>query len=190
MAYINGTVSVIPGIYFAGIGEGWEVFFNGKLILSELHLSETVRIRERRKWNDVSFPVDGSFVVPGTDILAIRIVGDPTYRGTGLYYTSAPIYIDNYRNIETRRFDYLYIFLCGFFVFTGIYYLPVYEVIYFHLWNRQKKPRGSVPIGNILIGMTICYLCGAFDVLYNTFFKDNVLKLRVPPCTPWLILIH
>ncbi|MDR2596607.1 MAG: response regulator [Treponema sp.] len=290
MAYINGTVSVIPGIYFAGLGEGWEVYFNGKLILSELHLSETGRIRERRTWNDVSFPVDGSFVIPGTNILAVRILGDPTYRGTGLYYTSAPIYMDNYRNIETRRINYLYIFLCGFFAFTGIYYMmlflsvkkkieifnlyfglfsilicvyivslqglinslfynsdisrrlefgslmmaiPIfgmflealgrgettkisrgylafssflcltqtffcrqygeeviiiwnvitmiyasyllfYEVIYFHFWNRKKlKSGGSMPIGNILIGMVICYLCGAFDFLHNTFFKDN-----------------
>jgi len=290
MAYINGTVSVIPGIYFAGIGEGWEVYFNGKLILSELHMNETIRIRERRTWNDVSFPVDGSFVVPGANILAVRILGDPTYRGTGLYYTSAPIYMDNYRNIETRRFDYLYIFLCGFFAFTGIYYvmlflsvkkrteifnlyfgifsnlicvyivslnglinslvynsdisrrlefgsllmaIPVfgmflealgrgkttkisrgylafsfflcvtqaifcsqygeeiiliwnvitmiyasyllfYEIIYFHLWKGQGHDfEGRVPIDNILIGMMICYLCGAYDFIHNTFFKDN-----------------
>jgi CheY-like chemotaxis protein len=296
MAFINGIVSVIPGIYFAGIGESWEAYFNGKLILSELHLNETGRIRERRTWNDVSFPVDGSFVLPGTNILALRILGDPTYRGTGLYYSSAPIYMDNYRNIESRRFDYLYIFLCGFFAFTGLYflmlffsvkkktevfnlyfgifsillcvyivslqglinslisnsdisrhlefgslmlaipvfgmflealgrekitkisrgymacsfflcltqtffclqygeeviiiwnvitmiyasYLLVYEIIYFNIWNKHRtkvlktQVRESVPIGNILIGMVICYLCGVFDFLHNTFYKDNI----------------
>jgi len=313
MAFINGIVSVIPGIYFAGIGESWEVYFNGKLILSEMHLDKTGRIRERRTWNDVSFPVDGSFFLPGTNILALRIMGDPTYRGTGLYYSSAPIYMDNYRNIESGRFDYLYIFLYGFFAFTGIYYLMlffsvnkktevfnlyfgifsillcvynaslhgminslipnsdiskrlefgsmmlaipvfgmflealgrekttkisrgymacsffialtqalfcrqygeeiniiwnvitgiyvtyllVYEVIYFHLWKRQRtkvlktkvlktkvfKTRvlGSeagkappLPIGNILIGMVICYLCGVFDILHNMLLNDNI----------------
>jgi signal transduction histidine kinase/CheY-like chemotaxis protein len=297
MAYINGIISVIPGIYFAGIGESWEVYFNGKLILSEMYLSETGRIRERRTWNEVSFPVDGSFVLSGTNILALRILGDPTYRGTGLYYSSAPIYMDNYRNIESRRFDYLYIFLCGLFAFTGLYflmlffsikkkaeifylyfgifsilicvyivslqglinslisnsdisrrlefgslilaipifgmflealgrgkttkisrsymacsfflcltqtffclqygeeiiiiwnvitmiytsYLLVYEVIYFHFWKRQKEnfweaiPAKSqtLPIGNILVGMCLCYFCGAFDILHNMFFKDN-----------------
>jgi signal transduction histidine kinase/DNA-binding response OmpR family regulator len=299
MAFINGTVSVIPGIYFAGIGESWEVYFNGKLIISEMRLDEKGRIRERRTWNDVSFPVDGSFVLPGTNILAVRIMGDPTYRGTGLYYSSAPIYMDNYRNIESGRFDYLYIFLYGFFAFTGIYYLMlffsvkkktevfnlyfgifsillgvyivclqelinslfpnsdiskrlefgslmlaipifgmflealgrmgkttkisqsymacsfficltqalfcrqygeevnviwniitgiyvtyllVYEVIYFNIWSRQRtKVPGSdagkapaLPIGNILAGMVICYLCGVFDILYNTISKNNI----------------
>jgi hypothetical protein len=59
MAYINGTVSVIPGIYFAGIGEAWEVFFNGKLILSELHLSAVGTV-QRRIGND------GKGANPGT----------------------------------------------------------------------------------------------------------------------------
>jgi len=299
MSYINGIVSVIPGFYFAGIGESWEVYFNGKLILSEMYLDKTGKIREHRTWNDVSFPVDGSFVLPGINILAVRILGDPTCKGTGLYYSSAPIYMDNYKNIDSGRVDYLYIFLCGFFAFTGIYYLMlffsvkkkteifnlyfgifsillcvyivslqglinslipnsniskrmefgsmmmaipifglflealgrkgestkisrgytacsflicltqvlfcrqygeeiniiwnvitglyvtyllVYEVIYFHLWNKHKaKVLGNntgkapdLPIGNILAGMVICYLCGVFDILHNMLLKDNV----------------
>jgi len=309
MAFLDGNVSVVPGFYFAGIGENWEVYFNGKLILSEMHLDETGRIKERRTWNAVSFPVDGALVRPGTNILALRILGDPTYRGTGLYFSSAPIYMENYRNIESGRFIYLYIFLCGFFAFTGIYYLmlffsvkkktevfnlyfgifsillgvyivclqelinslipnsdiskrlefgslmlaiPIfgmflealgrkgettkisrgylafsfficltqtffcrqygeevnviwnvitgvyvtyllfYEVLYFHLWKRQRtkvlktQVLGTIvpgsnagkapdlPIDNILIGMVICYLCGVFDILYNTILKNNV----------------
>jgi len=319
MKFLNGNISVVPGFYFAGIGENWEVYFNGKLILSEMHLDETGRIKERRTWNAVSFPVDGALVYPGTNILALRILGDPTYRGTGLYFSSAPIYMENYKNIESGHFDYLYIFLCGFFAFTGLYYLmlffsvqekteifnlyfgifsillgvyivclqelinslipnsdiskrlefgslmlaiPIfgmflealgrkgettkisrgylafsfficltqtffcrqygeeinviwnvitgvyvtyllfYEVLYFHLWKRQrtkvlktKVPETKVlrtkvletlvtgsdagkapdlPIDNILIGMVICYLCGVFDILYNTILKNNV----------------
>jgi len=299
MAFLDGNTSVVPGFFFAGIGESWEVYFNGKLILSEMHLDEKGRIKERRTWNDVSFPVDGALFRPGTNILALRILGDPTYRGTGLDYSSAPVYMDDYRNIESGRFDYLYTFLCGFFAFTGIYYLmlffsvkkrtevfnlyfgifsiligvyivslqalintlipnsdiskrlgfgsvmlaiPIfgmflealgrkgettkisrgylafsfflcltqtffcrqygeeviliwnilagiyvtyllfYEIIYFHLWRRQRvtflendagKPP-ALPIDNILIGMVICYLCGVFDILYNTIFKNSV----------------
>jgi signal transduction histidine kinase/ActR/RegA family two-component response regulator/HPt (histidine-containing phosphotransfer) domain-containing protein len=319
MAFLDGNISVVPGFYFAGIGESWEVYFNGKLVLSEMRLDEKGRIKERRTWNAVSFPVDGALVHPGTNILALRILGDSTYRGTGLYFSSAPIYMENYRNIESGRFNYLYIFLCGFFAFTGLYYLmlffsvkkktevfnlyfgifsillgvyivclqelinslipnsdiskrlefgslmlaiPIfgmflealgrkgettkisrgylalsfficltqilfcrqygeevnviwnvitgvyvtyllfYEVLYFHLWKRQrnkvlntKVPETQVlrtkvlntlvpgsnagkapdlPIDNILIGMVICYLCGVFDILYNTILKNNV----------------
>jgi signal transduction histidine kinase/CheY-like chemotaxis protein len=38
---------------------------------------------------------------------------------------------------------------------------------------NRNKDKGSVPIDSILIGMAICYLCGAFDFIHNTFFKDN-----------------
>jgi len=298
MAFLDGNISVVPGFFFSGIGENWEVYFNGKLILSEMHLDETGRIRERRTLRDVSFPLDGALVSPGTNILALRILGDPTYRGTGPYYSSAPMYMEDYRIIEGERNDFLRIFLCGFFAFTGIYhlmlflsvrkrtemfnlyfgifsillciysisilwvinslipnsdisvrmeygsmmlsiplfgmffealgrgkttrisqgylacsillcltqilfcaqygeevirvwdvitmiyvtYLLVNEVIYFHLWNRQKgKFLGSdtgeaqsLPIGNILAGMVICYLCGLFDILYILFFGDSI----------------
>jgi len=303
MAFLNGNISVVPGLYFAGLGENWEVYFNGKLILSQMHLDETGRIRERRTWRDVCFPFDGALVHPGTNILALRILGDPTYRGTGAYYSTAPMYMEDYRIIEGGRNDFLRIFLCGFFAFTGIYhlmqffsvrkktemfnlyfgifsillciynismlwvinslipntditirmeygsmmmsipffgmffealgrgkttrisqgylacsfllcmtqilfcaqygeeiiriwdiitmvyvtYLLVNEVIYYHLWNRQRtkvlkgKFLGSdtgeaqfLPIGNILVGMVICYLCGLFDILYILFFGDSI----------------
>jgi len=299
MAFLDGRItSVVPGIFFAGIGENWEVYFNGILILSQMHLDETGRIRERRTWRDVYFPFDGALVRPGTNILALRILGDPTYRGTGPYYSTAPMYMEDYRIIEEGRNDFLRIFLCGFFAFTGIYYmmlffsvkkktevfnlyfgifsillciynisilrvinslipnsdistrmeygsmmlsiplfgmffealgrgkttkisrgylvcsfllcltqilfcvqygeelikvwdvitmvyvtyLLVYEVIYFHLWNRQRgKFLGSdtgeaqsVPMGNILIGMVICYLCGLFDILHILFYSDSI----------------
>jgi len=299
MAFLDGRItSVVPGIFFAGIGENWEVYFNGILILSEMHLDEKGRIRERRTWRDVYFPFDGALVHPGTNILALRILGDPAYRGTGPYYSTAPMYMEDYRIIERGRNDFLRIFLCGFFAFTGIYYLMlffsvkkkteifnlyfalfsillciynvsilwvinslipntdisirmeygsmmlsipvfgmffealgrgkttkisrgylacsfllcltqiffcaqygeeviriwdtitmvyvtyllVYEVIYFHLWNRQKgKFLGSntgesqpLPIGNILVGMVICYVCGLFDILYILFYGDSI----------------
>jgi len=299
MAFLDGRItSVVPGIFFAGIGENWEVYFNGILILSQMHLDETGRIRERRTWRDVYFPFDGAFVRPGTNILALRILGDPTYRGTGPYYSTAPIYIEDYRIIEEGRNDFLRIFLCGFFAFTGIYYLMlffsvkkktevfnlyfgifsillciynisilrvinslipnsdistrmeygsmmlsiplfgmffealgrgkttrisqgylacsfllcltqilfcvqygeevikvwdvitmiyvtyllVYEVLYFHIWNMERKKFwGSdigevqaLPIGNILVGMVICYLCGLFDILHILFYSDSI----------------
>jgi len=298
MAFLDGNISVVPGIFFAGIGESWEIYFNGELILSEMYLDETGRIRERRTWRDVYFPLDSVLVHPGTNILALRIMGDPTYRGTGPYFSTAPMYMDDYRIIEGGRNDFLRIFLCGFFAFTGIYhlmlffsvkkktemfnfyfgtfsiflciysisilwvinslipnsdisvrmeygsmmlsipffgmffealgrgkttkvsqgylvcssllcltqilfcaqygediikvwdiitgvyvtYLLIYEVIYFHLWGRQNgeyyvSNTGEaqfLPIGNILVGMVICYLCGLFDILHILFYSDSI----------------
>jgi signal transduction histidine kinase/CheY-like chemotaxis protein len=293
MAFLAGNNMAVPGFFFAGIGENWEVYFNGKLIISQMHTDETGRIMERRTWRDVCFPVDTSLVLPGTNILALRILGDPTYKGTGLFYSEAPLYMEDYRVIDGRRFNYLYIALCGIFAYTGIYYvmlffsvkkkselfnlyfgifsillcvysvsvdgmskllvpnsdissrlelgsnilsisalgifietlirgkitkismgylaaclfmcltqmffclqygeelitiwdavtmfyvtyLLVYDVIYFHFWDRQKEEKADLPIGSILIGIIIGYICGLIDILDNIFFLNSISEL-------------
>ena len=48
MEILNGNLSVIPGISLAHIGENWEIFFNGKLVRSEMHLDEAGRMKSRR----------------------------------------------------------------------------------------------------------------------------------------------
>ena len=126
IAFLDGSLSIVPGLFFAGIGENWEIFFNGKLVRSEMHLDEKGRIKERRSWYNVYFPLDSSLVVPGTNILTLRILGDPTYTGTGLFFQKAPVFLDDYRIIQGRQFNLLKIVLCAIFAFTGIYYLTLY----------------------------------------------------------------
>jgi len=126
IAFLDGSLSIVPGLFFAGIGENWEIFFNGKLVRTEMHLDEKGRIKERRSWYNVYFPLDSSLVVLGTNILTLRILGDPTYTGTGLFFQKAPVYLDDYRIIQGRQFNLLKIVLCAIFAFTGIYYLTLY----------------------------------------------------------------
>jgi signal transduction histidine kinase/DNA-binding NarL/FixJ family response regulator/HPt (histidine-containing phosphotransfer) domain-containing protein len=163
MAFLNGNTSVVPGIFFAGIGENWEVYFNGKLIISQMRLDETGKIMERRTWRNVYFPLDSSLVLPGTNILALRILGDPTYRGTGLFYSAAPMYMDDYRVIEGRRLDFLLIALCGIFAFIGIYYLVLF-------FSVKKKPE----IFNLYFGLFSILLC-----IYN-FTIQGMVDLLIP----------
>jgi signal transduction histidine kinase/DNA-binding NarL/FixJ family response regulator/HPt (histidine-containing phosphotransfer) domain-containing protein len=163
MAFLDGNISVVPGIFFAGIGENWEVYFNGKLIISQMHPDETGRIKERRTWRNVYFPLDSSLVVPGTNILALRILGDPTYRGTGLFYSAAPMYMDDYRVIEGRRLDFLLIALCGIFAFIGIYYLVLF-------FSVKKKTE----IFNLYFGIFSILLC-----IYN-FTIQGMVDLLIP----------
>ncbi|MDR0447758.1 MAG: winged helix-turn-helix domain-containing protein [Treponema sp.] len=135
IAYLNrepGTV--LPGINFASIGENWEIFLNGKLIRSEMHLDEQGQLKTRRNWRDVFFPVDSSLFIRGINILALRIVGDPSYRVTGLGY-KAPHYMDDFRIIEKRQQNFLYVVLCGIFGFISIYYLLLF------LYLRKKNER-------------------------------------------------
>jgi hypothetical protein len=73
----------------------------------------------------VSFPLYRALVREGTNILAIRILGDPAYDVTGLYYTR-PYYLDDYKIIETRQHKFLPMILSGIFGFIGIYYFMQY----------------------------------------------------------------
>ncbi|MDR0497570.1 MAG: response regulator [Treponema sp.] len=117
--------SALPGIFLSYIGENWEIYFNGKLVRSEIHLDETSQIKSRRNWRDVYFPMGKDTLVLGTNILAIRILGDPAFGATGLYYSS-PYYIDDYQIIEGRQHNFLLITLIGIFGFIGFYYLILF----------------------------------------------------------------
>jgi hypothetical protein len=124
MNFLRANTNVLPGFYFASIGENWEIYFNGTLVRSEMHLDEMGQIIERRVWWNVHFPISSSLVVQGTNILAVRIVGDPSYRFTGFGYI--PNYFDDYRNIISRHRNLSFLILCGIYIFTGIYYLTIF----------------------------------------------------------------
>ncbi|MCL2008456.1 MAG: ATP-binding protein [Treponema sp.] len=150
LAYLNSSTGlrVLPGIYFTGIGDNWEVYFNGELIRSEIHLDEFGRIKSGRTWRDVYFPFDRSLIVYGTNILALRIVGDPQYQGTGLFYSAAPIYMDNFEVIYNRQQNFLLIVLCGIFGFSGLYYI----LLFISIKSRRE-------IFNLYFGIFSILLC-------------------------------
>ncbi|MDR0322273.1 MAG: hypothetical protein LBI28_12300, partial [Treponema sp.] len=139
--------SVTPGIFLAYIGENWEIFFNGIPVRSEMHLNESGQINERRTWRSVYFPIDRTFIVSGFNILALRVIGDPTHLMTGLSY-NAPHYMEDYSVIEQRQNKLPLTLLCGIFGFTGIYYLVTF------LFLRKK-----LEIFNLYYGICSSLLC-------------------------------
>jgi len=193
MAYLDGNISVVPGLFIAGIGENWEIFFNGKLVRSEMCLDETGRIREGRTWYNVYFPLDSSLVLPGTNILSLRILGDPTYLGTGVFFQTAPVYMDDYRIIEERQFNFINTVLCAVFAFTGVYYLMLYlsvkkktEIfnLYFGIFSillfiyvicRQEWIYSLIPNSDITVRMEYGSLMLAIPML-GVFFETLGMK--------------
>jgi hypothetical protein len=120
MSYLDTHPALIPGIFIDCIGENWEIFFNGILACSEMHSNRT--------WRSVYFPIDRTLIVSGINILALRIIGDPTHVKTGLRY-NAPNYMEDYSVIERRQNKLPHSLLCGIFGFTGIYYLVTFLFI-------------------------------------------------------------
>ena len=170
VSFINHNRSILPGIFFAGIGENWEVYFNGVLVRSEKHLDETGKIRERRTWRDVYFPMDNSLLVSGTNILALRILGDPTYRATGLTY-NAPHYMDDYSIIEGRQKNFTLVVLCGIFGFTGIYHLMLF-------FSVKRKPN-TFYLYYSIFSIMLCGYSVAGSGMVNTLITNSDISIRL-----------
>jgi len=125
MRFMQTDSIEVPGIYFSCIGENWEIYINGFLVISEMHLDDNGQIKSHRTWRDVYFPVDKNLFIHGTNIIALRIIGDPSYDGTGLFY-SEPYYIDDYSVILKQHQNFIRFFISGILAYTGIYYLLVF----------------------------------------------------------------
>jgi len=205
IAFLEGSLSVVPGLFIAGIGENWEIYLNGKLVRSEIHLDEKGRIKEGRTWYNVYLPLDSSLIIPGTNILTLRILGDPTYAGTGVFFQKAPVYIDDYKVIEGRHSYYLKPVLCAIFAFTGFYYLMLYLSIkkktemfnlFFGLFSillfiynvsGQERIYSVIPDSNITNRMEYCSLILAIPVL-GIFLETLVMKKTSKVSRGYLLL--
>jgi signal transduction histidine kinase/DNA-binding response OmpR family regulator len=198
LAHMNGRISVTPGFSFAGVGENWEFFLNGTLICSEMHLDKNGQIKENRTWRDVHFPADGLLFVPGTNILSLRVIGDPTYTATGPFYGAAPIYMEDYRVIEGRQYNFLLVVLGGIFIFSGAYYLLLFlsiknkkEIInlYFGIFSillciyaitRQGMVNYLIPNSDISIRLeygSLMLMVSIFCMFIETLMKGKVTKI-------------
>jgi len=170
LVFINGSLSVVPGIYFAAIGENWEIFLNGKLVRSEIHLDKSGRFMERRTWRDIHFPLDKSLLVQGANILSLRIIGDPAYTGTGFFYTT-PYYLDNYRFIEERQQNLLLVVLFSIAGFTGVYYLTLFLLV------RRKQEILNLYYGIFAIMFCVYSICRTG--LVNSLIPNSDIAIRL-----------
>jgi len=169
LEFLNNDLSVLPGMFFAYIGENWEIFFNGKLVRSEVHLKDG-RITEGRTWRDVYFPLDKSLPVLGANVLSLRIIGDPTYNSTGLYYTT-PYYLDDYSVIEKRQHNLLLVVLFGIAGFTGIYYLMIFLSV------RRKQEIINLYYG--IFAILICVYSITRTGLVNFLIPNSIISIRL-----------
>jgi signal transduction histidine kinase/FixJ family two-component response regulator/HPt (histidine-containing phosphotransfer) domain-containing protein len=122
---INGKEPFLPGIFLAALGDNWEIFLNGHAVKSEIHPDGNGRIESHRSRRSISFPLERAFFVPGTNILAFRVVGEPNGGDTGLWYED-PYYIGGFEDIRKRHDESLTIAFCAVYLFAGIYHFLYY----------------------------------------------------------------
>jgi signal transduction histidine kinase/CheY-like chemotaxis protein len=118
---------VLPGIFFASIGDNWEVFLNGVLVKSEVHLDEQGQIASHRSYHHVHFAVEKTLFKLGANLLTVRIIGDPSYENTGFFVVS-PYYISDTESIAALNDESLEMALCGVYIFLGAYHLILFFI--------------------------------------------------------------
>jgi class 3 adenylate cyclase len=122
------SAAFIPALYLASLGDNWEIWINGALIRSEMHLDDRGRIKMHRAIRNISIPFDKSILKQGENIITIRLHGDPTYQDLGFFYGS-PYYIGTYSRILRESSEAFSLALIGVYIFMGFYHLFIYLVM-------------------------------------------------------------
>jgi signal transduction histidine kinase/CheY-like chemotaxis protein/HPt (histidine-containing phosphotransfer) domain-containing protein len=136
----------IPGMYLAWLGDNWAIFLNGVEILAEVHLDTEGQIHTHSNWRNIYFPVDKSLFLPGTNVLAFRIIGAPNYAGTGFYYVG-PYYFSDYHEIITKHGGSSTVALSAIYVFVGIYHFLLY------LGRRKERHYFYYSLFSVMLGI-------------------------------------
>lgn len=156
-------------IYLAQIGLNWEIYINGKLLKSEIHLSKNkdkilIERAVRGEIIDINYP----FLKIGSNIIAFRIIGDPTDDRTGLY-RGKPYLIDNGQNFRDKYTERIVLMLLAIYFSFGIFHIFLFVARnneYFYLNHG---------IASILIFIFLfCRTTVIFSVIENTLLLKYI----------------
>jgi len=121
----NGISPTYPILYFASIGENWEVFVNGHSVARQIFLDKTGAISEFRNVRGVSIPVEKEYLREGSNVLVIHILGAYSSKWTGLRYES-PYYLSNSPSTFSNFTGISNMLLCAIFMCIGLFHLLTY----------------------------------------------------------------
>jgi len=171
------TSEAVPGLHFAGLGDNWEIFVNGKPVRSEMHRDASGRIREHRANRDIHFPFDGSLLRPGANLVAVHIVADPTYPPAG-FHQAAPYFIDEYPSIVRSNAEILPVTFCGLYLFIGLYHLFIFAV--------RPQDRHNLYYGLFSMDLAIYLFSRTHSV--NFLILDSHLLFRIELAALFVLL--
>ncbi len=167
----------LMAVFFANIGENWAVYLNGRLIRSEVHLDEGGRITLYRHMREVLIPLDPRSLNPGRNILAVRIIGDPTNIDSG-FHRSVPFVIGDAAILERERSELVSLVLIFLYFFIGAYHLFFYV--------RMTVERHNLYYGAFSV-MLFIYLFSRTHAVY-AIIPDSTLLHRIEYCSLYALL--
>ena len=169
--------NLVPGLFLASIGDNWEIYLNGKLLRSELHLTNDGFIASHRSYRDVSIPINSDFFVDGQNILAFRIIGDPTDTPVGFFF-SQPYVLTDYQIIEAFNKDVWNFALCAIYIFIGFYHVVLF------LFRRQDRYNLFYGLFSIDLGL---YFFARIHTVYS-IIPDSLALMRIEFITLYMVM--
>lgn len=167
----------LKGVYFQNIGENWEVYLNGTLLKSEVHLDANGRITRYRHWRDVLISIDPRLLIEGKNILAVRIIGDPTNIDSG-FHRSTPFIIDDLELLRLKRSDRTSLVFIFLYLFFGSYHLFIYL--------KKRSARYNFYYGAFSV-MLFIYLISRSYTIYCVIADSTVLH-RIEYCSLYALI--
>ncbi len=176
-ANVAASAPMVPGMFFAGLGDNWEIYLNGTLVRSELRLAPDGSIAVHRSLRDLRFPVDGRLFREGANVLAVRIVADPAFVPSG-FNQARPYYIGEYSRIERANGEIGPMILIGLYLFIGLYHLFMFLV--------RPSDRHNLFYGLFSLDLGLYLLMRTYTI--QTVIADSDVVFRIELFTLSLIL--
>ncbi|MCL2127305.1 MAG: ATP-binding protein [Treponema sp.] len=120
-----GDKTITPAIHIPAIGDNWEVYLNGTLVRSEVHLDGSGEITSHRAQRKVRFPFDNELFHSGDNVIDFRIIGDPAHENLGFFY-GIPLFISEFSYVDRSSGEYLPIAIIGIYFFIGLYHFLLF----------------------------------------------------------------
>jgi len=143
----DGEIPVVPCLYLATIGINWEIYLNGTVIKKEMHLADG-HILEQHYERYVIVPINSSLLRKDKNILAFRIVGDPTDYTTGFTY-KFPYYIADFDYVTRKHNETVQIIIISILAILGIFHF-MFSAIF-------RENRHNMACGVFTFGMGLYY---------------------------------
>ncbi len=180
------------GLWIPQIAENWELYLNGRLIRSEMFLNDDGSIKKFRNMRDVLVYLNPLHLRVGSNIIAFRIVGDPTIPDTG-FYQNNPVRIDSYEKLVATGTRIIPLILICLYLLVGIYHLVLFLVrrserynlifalfslmLFIYLFSRTSNIYYIITDTKYAYLIEFCSLYTLFPLIL--YFMDIILFKRV-----------
>ena len=123
--------NIVYGILLERIGINWEIYLNGQLLKSEMHLDEVGKVKIHKATRLPLISIPSEFLKQGENHLYFRLTGDIRDTYFAIFLNSSEI--DTIENLAFRQWD-----LFRFVIHTSYLILAIFYLVLFLIYPAQK----------------------------------------------------